>query len=122
MRPNLLDWQWSLYGDNHTRRATLIVHVITVPMFQLATLALLASPLVALSSGVVAASMQALGAVLTMAIVMALQGRTHRAEPTPPVSFEGPSDVVTRIFAEQWITFPRFVLRGGLSRAWRNAR
>jgi hypothetical protein len=29
--------------------------------------------------------------------------------------------VVTRIFAEQFITFPRFVLSGGWSRAYRAA-
>ncbi len=119
MRPNLLDWQWSLYGDNHTRRGILLAHLLTVPLFQLGTLALLASPLILLSGGVIAAASQVIGAVVTMAIVMAIQGRFHRAEPVPPVPFDGPIDVVSRIFAEQWITFPRFVLRGGLARAWR---
>jgi hypothetical protein len=122
MRPNLLDWQWSLYGDNHTKRTTLVVHVITVPLFQLATLALLASPLVVFSSGVTAAALQALGALVTMVLVMALQGRTHRTEAVPPVPFEGPLDVLSRIVLEQWITFPRFVLSGSFARAWRDAR
>ena len=27
--------------------------------------------------------------------------------------------LLARIFAEQWITFPRFVLGGGFARAWR---
>ena len=27
-----------------------------------------------------------------------------------------------RFFVEQWITFPRYVLSGGFSRAWREAR
>ena len=27
-----------------------------------------------------------------------------------------------RILAEQWITFPRYVLSGGFARAWRSAR
>jgi hypothetical protein len=122
MRPNLLDWQWSLYGDNHTKRTTLVVHVITVPLFQLATLALLASPLVVFSSGVTAVALQALGALVTMVLVMALQGRTHRTEAVPPVPFEGPLDVLSRIVLEQWITFPRFVLSGSFARAWRDAR
>jgi hypothetical protein len=36
-----------------------------------------------------------------------------------PVPFRGPLDVLVRIFAEQFVTFPRFVLTGGLARAWR---
>lgn len=122
MRPDLLDWQYSLYGDNHTTRANLIVHVLTVPLFQLGTLAILASPLVALTGGVIAGATQAASGLVTMAVVMAIQGRMHRGEAKPPVPFDGPVDVLSRIFAEQWITFPRFVLRGGLTRAWREAR
>jgi hypothetical protein len=38
-----------------------------------------------------------------------------------PVPFAGPVDVVSRIFAEQLITFPRFVLSGQFARAWRES-
>ena len=50
---------------------------------------------------------------------MMAQGRTHRLERTAPSPFRGPGDVVARIFAEQWFTFPRFVASGGFARAWR---
>ena len=38
-----------------------------------------------------------------------------------PIPFRGPIDVGSRIFVEQWVTFPRFVLSGGLAQAWRAA-
>jgi hypothetical protein len=61
----------------------------------------------------------ALGGPLAMAIAVGAQGRTHRRESTAPVPFEGPVDVVGRLFVEQWINFPRYVLSGELGRAWR---
>jgi hypothetical protein len=53
-----------------------------------------------------------------MVAAILLQGRGHAIEVTRPVPFEGPLDVVARLFAEQWVTFPRYVLSGGLGRAW----
>ena len=51
---------------------------------------------------------------------MALQGRGHRGEAVPGAVFE-PRNALSRIFLEQWITFPRFVLTGGWWRALRAA-
>ena len=48
---------------------------------------------------------------------MAMQGRGHRRE--RPAPFAGALDMILRIFAEQLITFPRFVLSGEFARAWR---
>ena len=107
----LLAWQWSLYAVGHTRRANLLIHVFAVPVFQLGTLALLASPLLGVTFAMV-------GPVL-MVGAMAAQGRGHAGESERPVRFEGPLDVIARIMLEQWITFPRFVLSGGLAQAWR---
>jgi len=89
------------------------VHALTVPLFQMGTLTLLTAPFV---SGWLAAL--GFGA---MAAAMAMQGRTHRLERTAPVPFRGPGDVVARIFAEQWMTFPRYVASGEFGRAWRAA-
>jgi len=58
-----------------------------------------------------------LGAIAPLAIMVAsiaAQGRGHRWEPVPPQPFKGPFDAMARIFCEQWITFPRFVLAGRL--------
>jgi hypothetical protein len=62
-----------------------------------------------------------LAGLLTMGLAMAVQGRGHGMEAVAPVPFTGPLDFVTRIMAEQWVTFPRFVLSGGFGRAWRAA-
>ncbi len=108
----LLRWQWALYPDNHTRRATLAVHLATVPLFWSGCVALGA----AAARGpwwLAPAGLAALG------VALAAQGRTHRQEPVAPVPFRGPLDVIARLLVEQWITFPRFVLSGAFARAWR---
>ncbi len=102
----LLRWQWSLYTDGHRDRRNLALHAATVPMFLAGTCTLAFHPLA--------------GAGLMLAALVA-QGRGHKLEATAPVPFEGPLDVVKRFFAEQWITFPRFVLSGAFAKAWRDA-
>lgn len=114
MRDQLLRWQWSLYGDGHRARANLLVHLATVPIFLGGTALMVAA---SFFGGWLAAA-----GLLAMVAAIALQGRTHKREATAPVPFTGASDVVSRIFVEQWITFPRFVLSGGFARAWRRAR
>lgn len=110
MRKDLVAWQWQLYPDNHATRRNLVIHVLTVPLFQLGT--------VALGLGALAAWWLPLAGLGAMALAMAAQGRGHAGEPVPPVPFDGPADVVRRIFAEQWLTWPRFLLSGGLRAAW----
>lgn len=109
----LLAWQWALYPDNHAVRRNLVVHALTNPLFLSGTLLL---PLALVSAGWLAAV-----GVAAMVIAVAAQGAGHKLEPVAPVPFEGPLDVVKRIFVEQWVTFPRFVLSGGFARAWRQA-
>jgi hypothetical protein len=114
MRRHLLQWQWTLYPDGHRDRTNLILHLATVPLFMAGTLALgLAAWL---SLWLLAAGPAA------MMTAMALQGRGHKRETTAPVAFNGPFDVLARIFAEQWITFPRYVASGGWMQAWRASR
>jgi hypothetical protein len=40
-------------------------------------------------------------------------------EANPAVPFSGPGNALSRIFGEQFVTFPRFVLSGGWARALR---
>jgi hypothetical protein len=107
-RQNLLAFQWSVYPEAHQSRGNLWIHLLTVPVFMAGTLGVLASPWLGVGA--------ALAGLLAMATALAAQGRGHRLEPKPPVPFRGPLDIVLRIFAEQWITWPRFVLSGGLRR------
>ncbi len=110
----LLPWQRSLYDDNHRDRATLVAHALTNPVFLLGNIALVSAPFTS--------PWAALGGLTLMVLAMAAQGRAHARERVPPVPFEGAFDAAARIFAEQWITFPRFVIDGGFARAWRAAR
>ena len=111
----LLRWQWEGYPRYHRSRANLLIHIVAVPIFLLGTLALLASAM-ELSIALLAVG---LACVVT---AVALQGRGHRLEAVPPEPFTGPVDFVSRLFLEQWITFPRFVVSGGFGAALRNSR
>ena len=109
----LLAWQWSLYPDGHRDAANLAIHALTVPLFMAGTLAVVGTPILG-PLGLVG--------LLAMGLAVALQGRGHRREASAPVAFRGPPDVVARLFVEQWVTFPRYVLSGEFARAWRRAR
>jgi hypothetical protein len=47
-----------------------------------------------------------------MVAALVAQGRGHRLEREAPEPFKGAGDFVSRFIAEQWVTFPRFVLSG----------
>lgn len=111
---NLLRWQWEGYARYHRSRANLLLHVVVVPLFLVGNLVLLFG----LFTGAWA---MAVGGAVAMVVSMALQGRGHKVEPTPPEPFTGPRNAIARIFLEQWVTFPRFVLSGGWLRALREA-
>lgn len=110
MRANLLAWQWGQYASAHRDRRNLLIHAATAPLFCAGLLLVAGAPWL----GPLALT----GAVLPP-LAMALQGRGHRLESNPPAPFEGPLDVISRIFAEQLVTFPRFVASGEFARAWR---
>ena len=101
----LLSWQWRGYARNHQHPRNLLLHIVAVPMFMAGT--------VLLAYGLLNLSLPALAlGLLCMGMSMALQGRGHRLEAEPPEPFAGPGDIARRILAEQWITFPRYVLSG----------
>jgi hypothetical protein len=104
--PGLLRRQWEGYGTYHQDRRNVVVHLVAVPAFMLGNVLALAGA--ALLSPMLLVAGVALGAGS-----LAAQGRGHRLEPVPPLPFAGPADFVKRLLAEQWITFPRFVLSGG---------
>jgi hypothetical protein len=108
----MLAWQWALYPEGHADRRNLLVHVLTVPFFLAGTVALLVSPVL----GPVWAACGLAG----MVVAIGSQGRGHKRERVAPAPFRGPLDVVARLFVEQWVTFPRFVLSGAFARAWRS--
>ena len=101
-----LRWQWSDYSAKHRSRANLLIHIVAVPLFQAGTLLLVYS---ALQRAAVVVGLS----VACVVVSLAMQGRGHRLETEPPAAFGGAGDLIRRIVAEQWVTFPRFVLSGG---------
>lgn len=108
-----LEWQWAHYGEAHRDRLNLALHAATVPIFWLGTCGLVLAPMTHLR--------WAMAGVLGLIVPVVAQGRGHRGEASAPSPFRGPGDFLARIFAEQWITFPRYVFTGGFARAWREA-
>lgn len=111
-KSGLLQTQWAHYGEAHNDMKNLIIHVVTVPIFMGGGVLVALAPF--------ASGWLALGGLAAMFVAVAAQGRGHRFEAAAPSPFRGPLDVVARIFAEQWITFPRYVLSGALFRALRS--
>ena len=106
----LLRWQWNGYPRYHRSRFNLLLHIVVVPLFLLGNAVLV----VALAQR---SWLAALAGAAAMLISVALQGRGHRAEAVPPEPFTSPLNAVSRIFLEQWVTFPRFVLSGNWVKA-----
>ncbi len=111
----LLRWQWKGYPKYHQSRPNLLIHIVAVPLFLLGTIVLVGA-IAQLSLLLLAV------AIVCVFVAVALQGRGHRLEPVPPEPFSGPLNFVSRLFFEQWVTFPRFVLSGGWLAALRKAR
>jgi hypothetical protein len=109
----LLAWQYRNYPAGHRDRRNLAVHAATQPFFLAGTCALVLAPFT--SAWLLAFAAPAL------LLPLALQGRGHALEANRPSPFLGPGDWAARLFVEQWITFPRYVLGGGFARAWRAA-
>jgi phage terminase small subunit len=115
IRPKLLAWQWSDYVAKHRDRGNLLIHIVAVPLFQLATLVLIGALL--------GQSLRlAIAAVVAMAAALVLQGRGHGREVETPTPFDGVADFVSRFVVEQWVTFPRFVISGAWADNLRRAR
>src|SRR5262247_816030 len=101
-----LQWQWGGYSAAHRNRTNLLIHIVAVPLFISATL-LAVYALIRFSLSALAV------AALCFLVSLILQGRGHRLEAAAPEPFKDGLDFILRLFAEQWITFPRFVLTGG---------
>lgn len=101
--------QWEGYPPSHTRLANVLLHVVGVPVFLLGNCVLVVS-LASLNL-----RWAGLG-LLGMLGGFALQIVGHGIEPRRPPAFASPSDAIARIFVEQWLTFPRYLLSRVLSR------
>jgi len=109
---SLLRSQWAGYPRYHQSRSNLLLHIVFVPLF-------LASNVTLLIALVERRWLLGLGAAALTGLSLAIQGRGHGKEPVAAEPFMGPRNAMARIFLEQWVTFPRFVLSGGWVRAFR---
>jgi uncharacterized membrane protein YGL010W len=105
----LLAWQFRDYAERHQDKLNLWLHLYSVPVF-IAGLAAAFANLLELRWFGVAVS---LGFVL---VAVAMQALGHRRETRPAPPIDGPLDGLRQIVAEQFVTFPRFVLSGGWMR------
>ena len=111
---DLLTRQWSGYGRAHAAKANLLLHAFAVPLFLLGNVTLLVGLIrMALPHVIIGAA--------AMAVGLALQGKGHKIESVPPEPFTGPANAFARLFLEQWVSFPRFVLSGEWFRALKRA-
>ena len=109
----LLQWQWSDYPEKHRNHTNLLIHIAAVPMFVLAAPTLV----VALIRFEIWTAVLAAAAI---GLSLFLQGRGHGLEKSAPTPFGGGGDFARRVLAEQFITFPRFVVTGGWARNLRS--
>ena len=105
----LLAWQFRDYAERHQDRLNLWLHLYAVPAFIAGVLAAVFNLFALSVVGVVVC-------VVFAALAFLVQGLGHKRESTRPVPFDGPADFLRRVFAEQFVTFPRFVLSGGWMR------
>jgi Protein of unknown function (DUF962) len=108
----LTRWQWTDYRSFHQSRANLLLHIVAVPLFLIANISLV----LALLQGYWT---KALVALVVMLLAFAVQAVGHGKESNPSIPFASPANAFGRIFVEQWINFPRYVLSGGWWRALR---
>jgi uncharacterized membrane protein YGL010W len=107
-----MHWQWQGYDRNHRDMANLLLHIVLVPLFIVSSVSAVWFMLFGawLASGI---------SFLTMILSFIGQGIGHKRETEAPIPFDGAGDFFARIFTEQFITFPRFVLSGGWLRQLR---
>ena len=100
---------WCDYKRVHADRRNLLIHLLAVPLFDVAFLFALIS---------IARGDWLLAAVSVLAAIggTVLQGLGHAKEANQPKPFTGLLDFLRRWLAEQYFTFPVFVITG---RWWR---
>ena len=106
----LLESQWNGYAAAHRNRNNLLIHIVSVPLFWIGAVNFVV-PLI------FAGLVHALGGAVLMGVALFLQAKGNEMEGRTPEPFGDARDYVRRVLAEQFVTFPRFVISGAW---WRN--
>ena len=107
----LIRWQWTDYSRFHASKLNLLIHIVAVPVFLVANVSLV----LALLQGNV---WRVVGSLIEMLLAFGVQAIGHGKESNPSIPFSSATNALGRIFVEQWINFPRYVLSGGWWRAF----
>ncbi len=99
------------YAQVHTHRTNLLIHLIAVPLF------------IAAHFGLVSAIAQqkplpALMWISLAVVSLGMQRQGHALEAKTPAPFRNSLNFVTRLYIEQFYTFPKFVLLGKFQENW----
>ncbi len=105
---------WSDYKRVHADRRNLLIHLLAVPLFDIALLVVLIS---------IARGEWILAAVSVLAAIgsTVLQGIGHAKEANQPKPFTGLLDFLQRWLAEQYFAVPVFVITGRWRRQYMTA-
>lgn len=105
---------WSDYERVHTDRRNLLIHLLAVPLFDVAFLV----ALIAIVRGewilVVVSFLAAIGSTV-------LQGLRHAKEANQPKPFSSPLNFLQRWLSEQYFKFPVFLITGRWWRQYKTA-
>jgi hypothetical protein len=109
--PQLLEAQWSDYPERHTHRTNLLIHILAVPMSWFGAFWILGGFLLMLMGVPGAFGMLFWGAAFIAGALAAQHyGNSLEGRRAPPI--RDPKQFARHAFAEQFVTFPRFVLTG----------
>lgn len=107
----MLDKQWSDYPERHRNKVNLLIHIATVPLVWIAAIQT-AGALMLILIGVGGLNVLVYAAIL-IAIALFAQRHGNGMEEIKPAPFTNIKDFAMNAAAEQFVTFPRFVLSGG---------
>ena len=107
----LLNQQWSDYSERHRNKLNLLIHIATVPLVWIAGIQVVGA-LMLLLIGVGGPGVLLTAAIL-IAIALFAQAYGNGMEEIKPRPFTNAKDFAMNAVAEQFVTFPRFVLAGG---------
>jgi hypothetical protein len=99
------------YARTHTHQTNLLIHLVAVPLFILAHVGLVAA--IAYRKPV-----SALTCVGLAVVSLGLQRKGHALEAQVPKPFSSGWDFATRLYTEQFYTFPKFLLSGDFQKNW----
>jgi uncharacterized membrane protein YGL010W len=99
------------YAQVHTHRTNLLIHLIAVPLFIAAHFGLIL--------GIVQQKpWSALMGVSLIIVSLGMQRQGHALESQKPAPFRNGWNFMTRLYTEQFYTFPKFMLSGKFQENW----